>query len=105
MWTIAHEIGHKLGIVHDERHCGPNGVMNTIQEKPFHWRNCSNHNLEIFIATKAFSECLFKRSGQELKGWALDSVNFHSYSMEDQCTLNFGPKYNDQSLFGITLHL
>lgn len=93
MSTVAHEIGHKIGIYHDREGCELHGVMSPVHEKPFHWTDCSNKDLDLFVANKTLSECLSQRSGQPLKGWDLNSNTFHSYSMDDQCSINFGPMY------------
>jgi len=92
MWTIAHEIGHKLGMNHDNESCGV-GVMWPYLINPFHWSDCSNNYLNYFISNSKLSDCLFKRSGNPITGWYSNSLPGESYTADQQCAINFGQQF------------
>ena len=102
IWTMAHEIMHTLGVRHDKPSTNKcNGIMGTTNvgtPETFIWTRCTNNYLDIFLSNTTMSQCLDTSSGTPLRDWNPlsdpSNIDFHSYSVDEQCSLNWGPKYS-----------
>lgn len=112
-FVIAHELGHSLGIMHDEQrnNCDPNKFI--MSEKTgagkVHWSRCSNAYLNESIA-KHQLECLNTESSQSMDSlYDLDKLRMPGqvYNLNEQCKLAFGSNHtafiNKQAPFNVSL--
>ena len=99
MWIIAHEIMHTFGIQHLSANCEPEGIMHWTGNGHFLWSECTNTAFEAYLSHPLNSNCLSSSVGTPLRDWNLNVFPFHSYSMSEQCALNFGSKYSVHSYY------
>ncbi|XP_061591760.1 A disintegrin and metalloproteinase with thrombospondin motifs 17 isoform X1 [Cololabis saira] len=97
-FTIAHELGHNLGISHDEDHdncTGHSHIMSGEWVKGrnpsnLFWSSCSRNDLENFLRSKA-SFCLFHTDTRSHFQFSLSSkLPGMNYSVNEQCQILFG---------------
>lgn len=99
-FTIAHEMGHNMGINHDNDHppCADGlHIMSGEWIKgqnlgDVSWSQCSREDMERFLRSKA-SSCLLQTDPQSLNSVILPSkLPGMTYTADEQCQILFGPK-------------
>ncbi|VEN49794.1 unnamed protein product [Callosobruchus maculatus] len=106
-YTIAHELGHVFGMLHDEdKKCANfnrditsvNIMSNSVHSryKPFKWSPCSKHYITEFLDS-ASSSCLKRQplSNFIVQGFDtyIDKLPGIEYDLDRQCELQFSPGY------------
>ncbi|KAM4708921.1 A disintegrin and metalloproteinase with thrombospondin motifs 19 [Discoglossus pictus] len=98
-FTIAHEMGHNMGINHDNDHpyCADGlHIMSGEWIKgqnlgDVSWSRCSREDLERFLRSKA-SNCLLQTNPQSLSSVIIPSkLPGMTYTADEQCQILFGP--------------
>ncbi|CAG9862410.1 unnamed protein product [Phyllotreta striolata] len=99
-FTIAHEIGHVLGMPHDEdKKCerfnkgiNTNNIMTSVFKRSFTWSPCSSYYVTEFLNSER-SNCLSKPPMNDyLPTYAyIETLPGDKIDLEKQCELEFGP--------------
>ncbi|XP_015221568.1 A disintegrin and metalloproteinase with thrombospondin motifs 19 [Lepisosteus oculatus] len=99
-FTIAHEMGHNMGVSHDNDHptCADGlHIMSGEWIKgqklgDVSWSRCSREDVERFLRSKA-SSCLLQTDPLSLNSVILPSkLPGMTYTADEQCQILFGPK-------------
>ncbi|XP_041481881.1 uncharacterized protein LOC121429044 isoform X7 [Lytechinus variegatus] len=98
IFTLAHEIGHSLGMYHDdsESECTDNkNIMasgNSGGSEAFKWSRCSNNDLLEFLSSDD-SQCL-DEVVDDFPAYNSETVLMpgHFYDALKQCQMTFGPE-------------
>uniref|UniRef100_A0A3Q3G6A6 ADAM metallopeptidase with thrombospondin type 1 motif, 17 n=1 Tax=Labrus bergylta TaxID=56723 RepID=A0A3Q3G6A6_9LABR len=86
-FTIAHELGHNMGMSHDDDHATCTGHSHIID---LSWSSCSRDDLENFLRTKA-SVCLLHTDPRTRYQVRLPpKLPGMHYSVDEQCQILFG---------------
>ncbi|OXB83648.1 UNVERIFIED_CONTAM: hypothetical protein H355_015296, partial [Colinus virginianus] len=98
-FTIAHEMGHNMGINHDNDHPSCADGLHIMSGEwikgqnlgDVSWSRCSREDLERFLRSKA-SSCLLQTNPQSLNSVIIPSkLPGMTYSADEQCQIIFGP--------------
>ncbi|XP_031748801.1 A disintegrin and metalloproteinase with thrombospondin motifs 19 isoform X1 [Xenopus tropicalis] len=98
-FTIAHEMGHNMGINHDNDHPSCADGLHIMSGEwikgqnlgDVSWSRCSREDLERFLRSKA-SNCLLQTNPQSLSSGIIPSkVPGMTYTADEQCQILFGP--------------
>uniref|UniRef100_A0A8D2J8P4 ADAM metallopeptidase with thrombospondin type 1 motif 19 n=3 Tax=Varanus komodoensis TaxID=61221 RepID=A0A8D2J8P4_VARKO len=98
-FTIAHEMGHNMGINHDNDHPSCADGLHIMSGEwikgqnlgDVSWSRCSREDLERFLRSKA-SNCLLQTSPQSLNSVIIPSkLPGMTYTADEQCQILFGP--------------
>ncbi|KAG8456217.1 hypothetical protein GDO86_002132 [Hymenochirus boettgeri] len=98
-FTIAHEMGHNMGINHDNDHPSCANGLHIMSGEwikgqnlgDVSWSRCSRDDLERFLRSKA-SNCLLQTNPQSLSSVIIPSkVPGMTYTADEQCQILFGP--------------
>ncbi|CAH7022422.1 Adamts19 [Phodopus roborovskii] len=98
-FTIAHEMGHNMGINHDNDHPSCADGLHIMSGEwikgqnlgDVSWSRCSKEDLERFLRSKA-SSCLLQTSPQSLSSVLVPSkLPGTVYTADEQCQILFGP--------------
>ncbi|CAH1115336.1 unnamed protein product [Psylliodes chrysocephalus] len=99
-FTIAHEIGHVLGMPHDEdkkcerfnKDINTNNIMTSVFKRSFTWSPCSSYYVTEFL-NSGRSSCLDKPPTNDyLPTYAYtETLPGDKIDLEIQCELEFGP--------------
>ncbi|XP_075826950.1 A disintegrin and metalloproteinase with thrombospondin motifs 19 [Microtus pennsylvanicus] len=98
-FTIAHEMGHNMGINHDNDHPSCADGLHIMSGEwikgqnlgDVSWSRCSKEDLERFLRSKA-SSCLLQTSPQSLSSVLVPSnLPGMAYTADEQCQILFGP--------------
>ncbi|XP_029474871.1 A disintegrin and metalloproteinase with thrombospondin motifs 19 [Rhinatrema bivittatum] len=99
-FTIAHEMGHNMGINHDNDHPSCADGVHIMSGEwikgqnlgDVSWSRCSREDLERFLRSKA-SNCLLQTSPQSLSSMVIPfKLPGMTYTADEQCQILFGPK-------------
>ncbi|XP_030048190.1 A disintegrin and metalloproteinase with thrombospondin motifs 19 [Microcaecilia unicolor] len=99
-FTIAHEMGHNMGINHDNEHPSCADGVHIMSGEwikgqnlgDVSWSQCSREDLERFLRSKA-SNCLLETSSQSLSSVTMPlKLPGMTYTADEQCQILFGPK-------------
>uniref|UniRef100_A0A670KJC4 ADAM metallopeptidase with thrombospondin type 1 motif 19 n=1 Tax=Podarcis muralis TaxID=64176 RepID=A0A670KJC4_PODMU len=98
-FTIAHEMGHNMGINHDNDHPSCADGLHIMSGEwikgqnlgDVSWSRCSREDLERFLRSKA-SNCLLQTNPQSLNSVIIPSkLPGMTYNADEQCQILFGP--------------
>ncbi|XP_075456279.1 A disintegrin and metalloproteinase with thrombospondin motifs 19 isoform X1 [Ascaphus truei] len=98
-FTIAHEMGHNMGINHDNDHPSCADGLHIMSGEwikgqnlgDVSWSRCSREDLERFLRSKA-SNCLLQTNPQSISSVIIPSkLPGVTYSADEQCQILFGP--------------
>ncbi|KAM4808198.1 A disintegrin and metalloproteinase with thrombospondin motifs 19 [Rhinophrynus dorsalis] len=98
-FTIAHEMGHNMGINHDNDHPSCADGLHIMSGEwikgqnlgDVSWSRCSREDLERFLRSKA-SNCLLQTNPQSLSSMIIPSkLPGMTYTADEQCQILFGP--------------
>ncbi|KYO20625.1 A disintegrin and metalloproteinase with thrombospondin motifs 17 isoform A [Alligator mississippiensis] len=98
-FTIAHEMGHNMGINHDNDHPSCADGLHIMSGEwikgqnlgDVSWSRCSREDLERFLRSKA-SNCLLQTNPQSLNSVIIPSkLPGITYTADEQCQILFGP--------------
>ncbi|XP_020653217.3 A disintegrin and metalloproteinase with thrombospondin motifs 19 isoform X3 [Pogona vitticeps] len=98
-FTIAHEMGHNMGINHDNDHPSCADGLHIMSGEwikgqnlgDVSWSRCSREDLERFLRSKA-SSCLLQTNPQSLNSVIIPSkLPGMTYTADEQCQILFGP--------------
>nr|XP_016846261.1 PREDICTED: A disintegrin and metalloproteinase with thrombospondin motifs 19 [Anolis carolinensis] len=98
-FTIAHEMGHNMGINHDNDHPSCADGLHIMSGEwikgqnlgDVSWSRCSREDLERFLRSKA-SNCLRQTNPQSINSVIIPSkVPGMTYTSDEQCQILFGP--------------
>ncbi|XP_028632997.1 A disintegrin and metalloproteinase with thrombospondin motifs 19 [Grammomys surdaster] len=98
-FTIAHEMGHNMGINHDNDHPSCADGLHIMSGEwikgqnlgDVSWSRCSKEDLERFLRSKA-SSCLLHTDPQSLSSVLVPSkLPGMAYTADEQCQILFGP--------------
>ncbi|XP_026559737.1 A disintegrin and metalloproteinase with thrombospondin motifs 19 [Pseudonaja textilis] len=98
-FTIAHEMGHNMGINHDNDHPSCADGLHIMSGEwikgqnlgDVSWSRCSRDDLERFLRSKA-SNCLLHTNPQSLNSVIIPSkLPGITYTANEQCQILFGP--------------
>ncbi|XP_034955785.2 A disintegrin and metalloproteinase with thrombospondin motifs 19 isoform X1 [Zootoca vivipara] len=98
-FTIAHEMGHNMGINHDNDHPSCADGLHIMSGEwikgqnlgDVSWSRCSREDLERFLRSKA-SNCLLQTNPQSLNSVIIPSkLPGMTYTADEQCQILFGP--------------
>lgn len=98
-FTIAHEMGHNMGINHDNDHPSCADGLHIMSGEwikgqnlgDVSWSRCSKEDLERFLRSKA-SSCLLQTNPQSLSSVLVPSkLPGMAYTADEQCQILFGP--------------
>ncbi|XP_011360554.2 A disintegrin and metalloproteinase with thrombospondin motifs 19 [Pteropus vampyrus] len=98
-FTIAHEMGHNMGINHDNDHPSCADGLHIMSGEwikgqnlgDVSWSRCSKEDLERFLRSKA-SNCLLQTNPQSVNSVMVPSkLPGMTYTAHEQCQILFGP--------------
>ncbi|XP_066471108.1 A disintegrin and metalloproteinase with thrombospondin motifs 19 isoform X2 [Tiliqua scincoides] len=98
-FTIAHEMGHNMGINHDNDHPSCADGLHIMSGEwikgqnlgDVSWSRCSREDLERFLRSKA-SNCLLQTNPQSINSVIIPSkLPGMTYTADEQCQILFGP--------------
>uniref|UniRef100_A0A8D0MSQ0 Peptidase M12B domain-containing protein n=1 Tax=Sus scrofa TaxID=9823 RepID=A0A8D0MSQ0_PIG len=98
-FTIAHEMGHNMGINHDNDHPSCADGLHIMSGEwikgqnlgDVSWSRCSKEDLERFLRSKA-SNCLLQTNPQSVNSVMVPSkLPEMTYTADEQCQILFGP--------------
>ncbi|XP_063820326.1 A disintegrin and metalloproteinase with thrombospondin motifs 19 [Pseudophryne corroboree] len=98
-FTIAHEMGHNMGINHDNDHPSCADGLHIMSGEwikgqnlgDVSWSRCSREDLEKFLRSKA-SNCLLQTHPQSISSVIIPSkLPGMTYTADEQCQILFGP--------------
>uniref|UniRef100_A0A8C5V036 ADAM metallopeptidase with thrombospondin type 1 motif 19 n=1 Tax=Microcebus murinus TaxID=30608 RepID=A0A8C5V036_MICMU len=98
-FTIAHEMGHNMGINHDNDHPSCANGLHIMSGEwikgqnlgDVSWSRCSKEDLERFLRSKA-SNCLLQTNPQSINSvMAPSKLPGMTYTADEQCQILFGP--------------
>ncbi|KAM4875856.1 A disintegrin and metalloproteinase with thrombospondin motifs 19 [Thomomys bottae] len=98
-FTIAHEMGHNMGINHDNDHPSCAEGLHIMSGEwikgqnlgDVSWSACSKQDLERFLRSKA-SSCLLQTNPQSVNSVMISSKLLGTtYTASEQCQILFGP--------------
>ncbi|XP_044146937.1 A disintegrin and metalloproteinase with thrombospondin motifs 19 [Bufo gargarizans] len=98
-FTIAHEMGHNMGINHDNDHPSCADGLHIMSGEwikgqnlgDVSWSRCSREDLEKFLRSKA-SNCLLQTNPQSISSVIIPSkLPGMTYTADEQCQILFGP--------------
>nr|XP_012303344.2 A disintegrin and metalloproteinase with thrombospondin motifs 19 [Aotus nancymaae] len=98
-FTIAHEMGHNMGINHDNDHPSCADGLHIMSGEwikgqnlgDVSWSQCSKEDLERFLRSKA-SNCLLQTNPQSINSVMVPSkLPGMTYTADEQCQILFGP--------------
>ncbi|XP_069083393.1 A disintegrin and metalloproteinase with thrombospondin motifs 19 isoform X1 [Pleurodeles waltl] len=98
-FTIAHEMGHNMGINHDNDNPSCADGLHIMSGEwikgqnlgDVSWSRCSRDDLERFLRSKA-SSCLLQTNPQSLSSIIIPSkLAEMTYTADEQCQILFGP--------------
>ncbi|XP_035870816.1 A disintegrin and metalloproteinase with thrombospondin motifs 19 isoform X3 [Phyllostomus discolor] len=98
-FTIAHEMGHNMGISHDNDHPSCADGLHIMSGEwikgqnlgDVSWSQCSKEDLERFLRSKA-SNCLLQTNPQSVNSVMVPSkLPGMTYTADEQCQILFGP--------------
>ncbi|NWW75082.1 ATS19 metalloproteinase, partial [Climacteris rufus] len=98
-FTIAHEMGHNMGINHDNDHPSCADGVHIMSGEwikgqnlgDVSWSQCSREDLERFLRSKA-SNCLVQTNPQSFNSVIIPSkLPGMTYTADEQCQILFGP--------------
>lgn len=98
-FTIAHEMGHNMGINHDNDHPSCADGLHIMSGEwikgqnlgDVSWSRCSKEDLERFLRSKA-SNCLLQTNPQSVNSVMVPSkLPGMTYTADEQCQILFGP--------------
>ncbi|KAM5169515.1 A disintegrin and metalloproteinase with thrombospondin motifs 19 [Callospermophilus lateralis] len=98
-FTIAHEMGHNMGINHDNDHPSCADGLHIMSGEwikgqnlgDVSWSACSKEDLERFLRSKA-SNCLLQTNPQSVNSVMVPSkLPGMTYTADEQCQILFGP--------------
>ncbi|XP_078531739.1 A disintegrin and metalloproteinase with thrombospondin motifs 19 [Lissotriton helveticus] len=98
-FTIAHEMGHNMGINHDNDNPSCADGLHIMSGEwikgqnlgDVSWSRCSREDLERFLRSKA-SNCLLQTNPQSLSSVIIPSkLPEIAYTADEQCQILFGP--------------
>ncbi|XP_041864682.1 A disintegrin and metalloproteinase with thrombospondin motifs 17 isoform X2 [Melanotaenia boesemani] len=95
-FTIAHELGHNLGMSHDEDHANCTSHSHIMSGEwvkgrnpsDLFWSSCSRHDLQNFLRTRASTCLLHTDPGYRLR--LSSKLPGMHYSVNEQCQILFG---------------
>ncbi|MBN3310732.1 ATS19 metalloproteinase, partial [Amia calva] len=99
-FTIAHEMGHNMGVNHDNDHPSCADSLHIMSGEwikgqnlgDVSWSQCSREDVERFLRSKA-SSCLLQTDPMSLNSVILPSkLPGMTYTADEQCQILFGPK-------------
>uniref|UniRef100_A0A8C0S4A9 ADAM metallopeptidase with thrombospondin type 1 motif 19 n=1 Tax=Canis lupus familiaris TaxID=9615 RepID=A0A8C0S4A9_CANLF len=98
-FTVAHEMGHNMGINHDNDHPSCADGLHIMSGEwikgqnlgDVSWSRCSKEDLERFLRSKA-SNCLLQTNPQSVNSVMVPSkLPGMTYTADEQCQILFGP--------------
>ncbi|XP_037602146.1 A disintegrin and metalloproteinase with thrombospondin motifs 17 isoform X2 [Sebastes umbrosus] len=97
-FTIAHELGHNMGMSHDDDHntcTGHSHIMSGEWVKgrnpsDLSWSTCSRDDLENFLRSKASGCLLHTDPRSRYRVWLPPKLPGMHYSVDEQCQILFG---------------
>uniref|UniRef100_A0A8C9RFK7 ADAM metallopeptidase with thrombospondin type 1 motif 19 n=1 Tax=Scleropages formosus TaxID=113540 RepID=A0A8C9RFK7_SCLFO len=98
-FTIAHEMGHNMGVSHDNDHPSCANSLHIMSGEwikgqnlgDVSWSRCSREDVERFLRSKS-SSCLLQTDPLSLNSVILPSkLPGMSYTADEQCQILFGP--------------